>query len=425
MEIYVVQPGDTLYRIASEHRVSAQYLAEINQLQNPNQLTIGQTVVIPGISEFHVVQRGESLWSIAELTGTTVLSLLQMNPQLNGQDRIQPGQILAISYQMPKIGTLAVNAYAYPNMDTRLLRQVLPYITYLAVFSYNFSASGVIYPQNTEGLVNLAWEFGAKPIMVLTALNEEGYFSGERASGVLNDMMLRETLFESILQTLRIGDYAGIEIDFEYVLPEDQQAFSAFVRDSRVFLEPYGYEVAVALAPKTSSTQVGVLYEAHDYEEMGKYTDKIMLMTYQWGYTWSEPMAVAPLNQVERVLSYATSVMSPNKILMGIPNYGYDWKLPFIRGETRAMSISPTLALAQATELGAPVVYDEIAQTPHYNYWRDHAEHEVWFEDARSIDAKLSLASAYGLHGISIWNLMRTFPQLWLVLSEKYNILKF
>lgn len=136
-------------------------------------------------------------------------------------------------------------------------------------------------------------------------------------------------------------------------------------------------------------------------------------------------MAVAPLNQVERVLSYATSVMSPDKILMGIPNYGYDWKLPFIRGETRAMSISPTLALTQATELGAPVIYDEIAQTPHYNYWRDHAEHEVWFEDARSIDAKLSLASAYGLHGISIWNLMRTFPQLWLVLSEKYNILKF
>lgn len=281
MEIYVVQAGDTLYRIAAKYQVSAQYLAEINQLENPNRLTSGQTIVIPGVSQFHVVQRGESLWSVAEQTGTTVLSLLQMNPQLGGQFQIQPGQSLAISYQNPKVGTLAVNGYAYPNMDTRLLRQVLPYITYLAVFSYNFNELGNIYPQNAEGIVNLAWEFGAKPVMVLTALDEEGFFSGERAHEAVSNMAVRDALFDSILQTLRAGDFAGIELDFEYVFPEDQVAYSAFVRDLRMFLAPYGYEVAVALAPKTSPTQVGVLYEAHDYEAMGQNADRVILMTYE------------------------------------------------------------------------------------------------------------------------------------------------
>lgn len=136
-------------------------------------------------------------------------------------------------------------------------------------------------------------------------------------------------------------------------------------------------------------------------------------------------MAVAPLNQVARVVSYATAVIPPEKILMGIPNYGYDWQLPFIRGQTRATVISPAFAVSQAIEMGAPIVYDEIAETPHYNYWRNRAEHEVWFEDARSIDAKLALASENDLQGVSIWNLMREFPQLWLVLNEKYNIVKF
>lgn len=135
-------------------------------------------------------------------------------------------------------------------------------------------------------------------------------------------------------------------------------------------------------------------------------------------------MAVAPIDQVSRVVSYATSVISPDKIFMGIPNYGYDWKLPFIKGQTRATVISPAFAVSQAIEMGAPIAYDEIAQTPNYNYWRN-TEHEVWFEDARSIDAKLALASEYDLQGVSIWNLMREFPQLWLVLNEKYDIVKF
>ena len=66
----------------------------------------------------------------------------------------------------------------------------------------------------------------------------------------------------------------------------------------------------------------------------------------------------------------------------------------------------------------------DVYKRQHYNYWRDRAEHEVWFEDARSVRAKLALAGEYQLTGVSIWNIMRYFPQLWLVLNSLYDIEK-
>ena len=81
-------------------------------------------------------------------------------------------------------------------------------------------------------------------------------------------------------------------------------------------------------------------------------------------------------------------------------------------------------ATEQAVQAGAPIRFDTQAQSPHYNYWRDRAEHEVWFEDARSVQAKLLLAGEYQLRGVSIWNIMRYFPQLWLVLHQLYEIEK-
>ena len=86
-----------------------------------------------------------------------------------------------------------------------------------------------------------------------------------------------------------------------------------------------GYTVMVALAPKTSAGQPGLLYEAHDYAALGAAADDVLLMTYEWGYALSEPMAVAPIDKVEQVVRFAVSQIPPDKIFLGMPNYGYDW----------------------------------------------------------------------------------------------------
>lgn len=144
---------------------------------------------------------------------------------------------------------------------------------------------------------------------------------------------------------------------------------------------------------------------------------------YEWGYTYSEPMAVAPLPNVRRVVEFALGEIPAQKLWLGIPNYGYDWTLPYVQGESRARSISNQYAVQLAVRYNAAIQYDTTAQTPWFNYWDEEGkEHEVWFEDARSIQAKLALIPEYGLYGAGYWNLMRPFPQNWLILDSEYTI---
>lgn len=134
-------------------------------------------------------------------------------------------------------------------------------------------------------------------------------------------------------------------------------------------------------------------------------------------------MAVAPMPNVRAVLDYAVTEIPAAKIFLGVPNYGYDWPLPFIQGITRAQSISNQRAIELAVEHSIAIQYDETAQSPFFHY-TDAAGtvHEVWFEDARSMDAKLRLIAEYGFQGAGFWNLMRPFSQTWLVLDSLYDI---
>ena len=134
-------------------------------------------------------------------------------------------------------------------------------------------------------------------------------------------------------------------------------------------------------------------------------------------------MAVAPLPNVRRVLDYAITEIPRQKIYLGISNYGYDWPLPFVQGQTRAKSISNQFAVELAIRYGAVIQYDETAQSPWFEYTaEDGTPHVVWFEDARSMSAKLRLIEEYGLYGAGYWNLMRPYPQGWTVLDALYEV---
>ena len=136
-------------------------------------------------------------------------------------------------------------------------------------------------------------------------------------------------------------------------------------------------------------------------------------------------MAVAPINEVKKVLDYAVSVIPSNKIMMGAPLYGYDWSLPYTPGGQWAKRISPDEAVRLAGSVGAEIQYDETAQSPHINYIDSSGvSHEVWFEDARSMEAKNKLAASMGLKGISYWVLGEPFVQNWTLLDSMFNIVK-
>jgi len=135
-------------------------------------------------------------------------------------------------------------------------------------------------------------------------------------------------------------------------------------------------------------------------------------------------MAVSPINKVKKVLNYAVSAIPSRKILMGMPNYGYDWTLPFVQGSA-AKTVTHVGAVDLAANVGANIEYDTVSQAPYFKYYDStRRQHEVWFDDARSVAARLHLVNEYNLGGVSYWTINRFFPQNWLVLQSMYDIKK-
>ena len=375
---------------------------------------------------FYVVQPGDTVYSIASMTGNTVEELLENNG-LTEESVLVPGQAIIVtedaepSYKRE----LSVNGYAYPYIDNEVLQKTLPDLTYVTLFTYGFTEEGELISIQDEPVIGEAKEAGVAPLMLLSTLTGDGTFSNELASRIFSDEAARNRLFDQVLQTMRTKGYYGLDVDFEFILPEDKDNYVQFLTELKSRLQPEGYPLFVALAPKTSGMQRGLLYESHDYPAIGAVADYVLLMTYEWGYTYGPPMAVAPLNKVKEVLDYGVSVIPREKILQGIPNYGYDWTLPYVRGQSMARSIGNVEAVEIAMKYRATILYDETAQTPYFYYTDEEGrEHVVWFEDARSIDAKLRLNESYPLHGISYWNIMRYFPQNWVVVNDKFRVRK-
>lgn len=423
MLIHIVRPGETAYAIAARYGIAPWRLLSDNGLTPESPLAVGQALVVLFPAETYTVAAGDSLYSVAARYGTTVNALLRNNWYLGGRTAVSPGQELVIRYTAEKLRAMAVNAYAYPYINRALLTQTVPCLTYLTAFTYGIREDGSLVQLDDEALLEAARARGVAPLMHLSTLTEEGGFSNALAHLVLTDMKVQENLISNVLETLRRKGYAGLDVDFEFVYPGDREAYAGFLNNLHARLAAEGYPLFAALAPKTSDNQPGELYEAHDYALIGAAVDAVLLMTYEWGYTYGPPMAVAPIPSVRRVLDYALTRIPANKIYLGVPIYGYDWPLPFVAGETRAQSISSQWAVGLAARYKAEIQFDETAQSPFFTYTDAGGRiHEVWFEDARSIRSKLALVPEYGLLGVGYWNLMRPFPQNWQVLNALYDI---
>ena len=303
-----------------------------------------------------------------------------------------------------------VNGYAYPSISKETLEWWLPRLSWVAAFSYGFTEDGNLINLEDANLIIPATEAGVRPMMVLTPLDADGNFNDNIAIRVFENPDAQQNLIDNIEANIKNKNMGGVDFDFEYLAADYADDYVELVGRTRGRLRPQGYLTTVALAPKVSTDQPGLLYQGHDYAGMGQAADYCLLMTYEWGYTYGPPLPVSPINSVRRVLDYGVTQILPEKILMGMSNYGYDWRLPFVQGESKAEKLTNYQALARAEYYGVDVQYDEEAQAPFFTYTSpDGSEHIVWFEDERSWRARLALVEEYGLAGISIWNIMHIF----------------
>jgi spore germination protein len=432
MKIYTVKSGDSIYSIARENGTTPGRIIADNQIENPGRLSVGEALVLLYPTQIYTVKQGDTLQGIADMFGVSRIKLMQNNPSSAVSEAIYPGQTLNIKYDDAPLGNIYTNGYAYPYIDEAVLRRTLPYLTYLSVFSYGFRPDGTLIPPRggDEALISIAKEYDTVPLLTLTSVTEAGTFSNELVNSLLSNTAVGDSIIAEVIKVMEEKGYGGVDIDFEYVSPQYAGDYADFIRRMRDAASPLGYVVFASLAPKTSSAQSGLLYEGHDYGGVGSAADYVLLMTYEWGYTYSAPMAVSPINQVRRVLDYAVTEIPAEKIFMGVPNYGYNWSLPYVKGTTKAQSLSNLAAVELARDRNAEIQYDEASQSPYFKYYERpygndvSVEHEVWFENARSMEAMLSLAAEYGFAGIGVWNIMRYFPQMWLVMNSLYNIVK-
>lgn len=422
MDIHVVQPNETVASIAQEYGVGVERLIFDNQILDLTKLVVGQALLILYPEITHQVQTGDTLYTIANEYGVTTLELIRNNPYLAGESILLPGQNIIIKYEDEVIGTMETNGYVYPFVEAYVLTETLPYLTSLSIFSYGFTMEGELIPIEDEALIAQTLEMGVNPILVLTPFSIYGSFNNELVHVVSTDPVVQENIINNLLVTVREKGYTGVDVDFEFIRAEDRVPYAEFIRNLTTRMNAEGYTVSVALAPKVSADQPGLLYEGVDYALLGEIANSVLLMTYEWGYTYGPPMAVAPINKVREVLDYAVTVIPPEKIDMGIPNYGYDWPLPFEQGVTAARSIGNVEAIQIAAANNAVIQYDEVAQSPFFTYRRDGVDHIVWFEDVRSILAKLKLVPEYGFRGVGYWQLMRFFRQNWLLVNALFNI---
>lgn len=429
MEIYIVKPGDTLISIASSFGISSARLSFDNQVAGRN-VVEGEALLISIPQTTYVITEGDTLSSIAQAFQTTEKNLLRHNPYLLFTENLQVGETIIISYEGEASITdsIAVNGYAYPFIAKQTLYETLLYLTSLYIFSYGFTDEGNLIPTNDEELLAAAKAFEVAPILVLTGLDQYGFFSNELVHNLLINDAAQTQLISELISTMTAKGYTGVDVDFEFIYAEDRERYVNFISRLTNELNPNGFLVTVALPPKTSDEQRGLLYEGIDYAGLGAAANYVLLMTYEWGYTFGPPMAVAPIPSVRRVLDYAVTRIDPAKINMGIPNYGYDWPLPYIRGETKATSIGNAQAVRIAWENGANIQYDDVSKAPFF-YYSDLdspeavTEHVVWFEDVRSFNEKYNLVTEYGFNGVGYWQLMRFFRANWLLVLQTFRIL--
>lgn len=236
----------------------------------------------------YTVQPGDDIDSIARVYQIPVSTIIYNN-QLIYPYQLAVGQALLLSYEGEADRyVISTNGYAYPFINQIVLRQVLPYMTSLSVFSYGFTPDGSLIPPALDDspLIQLALSYNASPILTLTPIDANGRFNNNLISSLIHNPAGIEQLIDEIKSQIINRGFQGVDIDFEYILAEDREAFADFVYEVRTAVNTLGYPVSVALAPKTSDDQPGLLYEGKDYALLGAAANSVLLMTYEWGYTY-------------------------------------------------------------------------------------------------------------------------------------------
>jgi spore germination protein len=285
-------------------------------------------------------------------------------------------------------------------------------------------------------------------------------FSGALNHRLLTEPDVRAHFLHEIVDYVMSEDYEGFDLDLEGVEPADRDAYTSFVESLASMLHERGKRLSLALGPKARDLTTG-WSGAYDYAALGQHADLITIMTYEFSGSWGDPGPIAPAPWVDDVMSFATSQIPAEKVLLGIAHYGYDWNT--VTGQARALGYLDAAATAQ--QYGSSIGKDERTQSGTFRYQapagvappsvprapsvrhvetRRNAlpcdvpmpppsptrtprpssppgtleEHVVWIEESASARARLQIADRHKTGGVGMWRLGQDDPAFWPLLDE-------
>lgn len=423
MVIHVVKDGETVQSIADSYGITAERLILENEIDRPNRLATGETLVVQIPDITHIVEQGDTLGSIADKYGVPVSQLLRNNTYISDREYIYPGETIVISFQGIKTGAISTNGYVYPFVDMSVLRKTLPFLTYLTIFSYEVTAEGDIKDVDDADVIQTAWEYGVAPVMMLVAAGQNQEEKASVIRSILTNQQIQDRLLSNLIRLLNDKKFYGVTIDTPFISPNDRGLYDDFVLlySSRVTEE--GYKAFVTFSIRVFELLTGTIFTGLNYPVLGMEAEGITLITYEFGYVQGIPPGTLSMDTFRRFLSAVLKLIPPEKTDIGITDTGYVWKLPYEPGVSKGMAVSYDAAIQIAINYNVPIQYDATTNSAYFEY-SNSEEYVVRFWDARSVDAFADLVPEFGLNGLGVWNIMIFFPQLWQVLNARFDIRK-
>lgn len=426
MDIYVVQPNDTIYSIATKFGVSVTKLIKDNEIEESLQLVPGQTIVIVYPKQTYIVQDGDTLESIAKAYSVSVLQLLRNNPSLSNRN-IYRGEEITISYNTT--GKMTTNGFVYPYIDKNILRKTLPSLTYVTIYNYKVIKNGEIisYFDDSE-TIKISKEYGTIPLLMVTSLSLQGESDIDTANSILSNNEYQQNVVKNIIEIIKTKGYLGINMIFDYMNTNTQYLHKNYITNILNGIEREGYLLFVTINPITQYMSSKFTFENVDYSILSPFVNGITFLQFIWGVNYGPPLPVNSITYARTFINYVINTVPPDTITVGSSLISYDWRLPYIPGKSFANSLTINSALDLARDAGATIQFDDVSQTPYFMYSVVYngmtEEHIVWSVDARTIAGVVQIISEMRLNGSSLWNLMIYLPQLWLVINSQFEIVK-
>ena len=242
-----------------------------------------------------------------------------------------------------------------------------------------------------------------------------GAFDGDIAAAILATEESRSRHVATLVRLVVDKGYDGLDLDWELVKPADRDRFSAFVEELAAALHDKDRLLAIAVFPKDSEPGRWDTQKAADYKRLGAAVDEFKVMTYSYSGGWSDPGPQTPLGWAHEVLAFAESQVPAEKVLMGVPFYGFDWH----GDETTAVHWKD--ADAKRREVGAELLRHDGSGEAAYTYTDDDGvTHAVWFQDRTAVAAKTGLLTRKhaDIAGIAIWQMYGEDPRFWDVIRK-------